>query len=64
MNLRNLNTSAAGLDIKIKGKVIENVNKIKLLVVNVDESMNFAVHISEMCKKSRTYPGTCPTSSL
>ena len=52
INPRNLNISAGGLDIKIKGKVIENVNKIKLLGVNVDENMNFAVHISEMCKKA------------
>ena len=52
INPRNLNISAGGLDIKIESKVIENVNKIKLLGVNVDENMNFAVHISEMCKKA------------
>ena len=52
INPRNLNTSAGCLDIIIKGKVIENANQIKLLGVNVDGNMNFAAHISEMCKRA------------
>ena len=35
INPRNLNISVGGLDIKIKGKVIEDVNKIKLLGVKM-----------------------------
>ena len=52
LNPRNIDISAGGRDIKIKGKVIKNVNQIKLLGVNIDDNMNFGVHISEMCKKT------------
>ena len=39
------------MDVSIDGLMIKTTDQMRLLGVDIDEKMNFSVHISEMCKK-------------
>ena len=39
-------------DIPVHGHAVERMGEIKLLVVQIDEKMNFTSHISELCTKA------------
>jgi hypothetical protein len=48
-----IHNSAAGTghEKAIDGQMIKTTYQMRLLGVDIDEKMNFSVHISEMCKK-------------
>jgi hypothetical protein len=51
INPRNINTNMESMDVSIDGQMIKTTDQMRLLGVDIDEKMNFSVHISEMCKK-------------
>jgi hypothetical protein len=51
INPRNINTNMESMDVSIDGLMIKTTDQMRLLGVDIDEKMNFSVHISEMCKK-------------
>ena len=54
---RNVNTSQQNQDISLNGQVVKNKDQLELFGVNVDDSLNFSHHISEVCKKASRKAG-------
>ena len=50
IDARNMNTSQQNQDISLNGQVVKNKNQLELFGVNVDDSLNFSNHISEVCE--------------
>ncbi|MCP3926641.1 MAG: hypothetical protein GY714_29120 [Desulfobacterales bacterium] len=52
--IRKNQENTSGEIIKIKDKIIETEETVKLLGVRIDHKLNFDPHISELCKKAAT----------
>ena len=52
INSRNVDTDNENQSISVDGHVIERMGTIKLLGIQIDDKLNFASRISELCTKA------------
>ena len=56
INPRNVDTVNDDEDIFLDGQAISRMERITLLGIQIDENLNFTIHISELCTKASRGP--------